>query len=100
MLAPTKEAFDACIDLFTHDVSVKFLDEIPTHAPILLLGVSEMTTHRQCIQNLREHVHQVNEKVYDEESKYEGGVYESRLNETIQNLQDQIKQHQVRLEEV
>lgn len=59
-----------------------------------------MSSHRQNVSKLREYAHQVNEKIYDEESKYGEGAYEARLNKAIQNLDDQIKQQQAGLEEV
>lgn len=59
-----------------------------------------MSSHHQNVATLGEYAHQVNEKVYDEESKHGEAAYEGRLNKAIQNLQDQIKQHQAGLEEV
>lgn len=59
-----------------------------------------ITDHLQNVAKLHEYAHQVKEKVYNEASRNGEAAYEDRLNETIQHLQDQIKQHQVDLEEV
>lgn len=59
-----------------------------------------MIDHLHNIVKLHEYAHQVKEKVYDEASRNGEAAYEDRLNETVQHLQDQIKQHQVDLEEV
>lgn len=59
-----------------------------------------MNNKGQALAKLREYAHQVKGKEYDEESRNGEEAYEFRLNRALQQLQEQVKEHESAIEKV